>query len=472
MVNRIFVSVLMLSIAGGFVSMIFKFGEYWFYKLTSAKFMVWLNTAVLFTFVIPFYKILSWRDGTAYSFAHWQLLILVEEGTPKEAFYSGMESLNIVFLFTSVWAIGVVLYLFIQGILFFRFMKIIEQNHFLIIHEQWLKVWDKLYKKELYPKEIKLIASTLFDEPCTTGIRQKYIIIPAKLLNDISSEDIEFLLSHELMHIKRKDVPLKLFLLVLNSLNWFNPLFYLLKWSLHEWTEMGCDEELLVTFSQEQKKNYVQLLFRLMIGEYHKIGELKKPEKQFVACFIREDARSFKRRANGIMKKNGKKVSFVRGIAASGCMALAVIGGTVVAKAGDVPVHELFSENIYVAKASNISIIDDIEEEQNDYNEFYDFDTTELDRKIEEGLRPITIEKDENVTYTVIMEDGTLQELTESEIETRHNHEKKVITLKEHIKYKNGSCKTIIYNAEKCTICGKVWKGDVKSTHIDDPCTH
>lgn len=472
MMNRMFVSILILSIAGGFVSVIFKVCEQWFYELTSAKFMVWLNIVVLFTFVIPFYKVLSWQDGSAYRFAYKQLLILVKEGTPKAVFFNSIIFLKMVPILTTVWTIGVILYLIIQFILYYRFIQIVEQNHFLIFHEQWLKIWDKLYKEETYNKKVKLVASSLFDEPCTTGICQKYVIIPAKLLNYISSENIEFLLSHELMHIKRKDVILKLFLLILNSLNWFNPLFYLLKRSLHEWTEMGCDEELLRTFSKEQKKNYVKLLYWLTMGEYSKIVNSKKPKEQFIAYFIHEDAKKFKRRANGIMRKNGKKLSFARGAITSGCMMLAIMGGSVIAKAADVPIHKVFSVNTEVVEASNISMIDGIDDEQNDYNEFYIFDTTILDKKIREGLSPITIENDRNVTYTVIMQDETLLELKKSEIQTKHNHVFVPITLKEHEKYKNGSCKTSIYNAEKCTVCEEVWIGDVIDTIRHDVCRH
>ena len=62
-INRIFVCVLLLSISGFISSTIYLILEKNLYKLTSAKFMVFANTVILLSFVIPFYYLVSIMHG-------------------------------------------------------------------------------------------------------------------------------------------------------------------------------------------------------------------------------------------------------------------------------------------------------------------------------------------------------------------------------------------------------------------------
>ena len=54
-INRAFVSVLLLSIGGFIASSIYLLSEKLIFRITSARFMVFINTVVLLSFVIPFY---------------------------------------------------------------------------------------------------------------------------------------------------------------------------------------------------------------------------------------------------------------------------------------------------------------------------------------------------------------------------------------------------------------------------------
>ena len=88
------------------------------------------------------------------------------------------------------------------------------------------------------------------------------------MLNLFHETKIEFILGHELMHIKRKDNLLKLLMIVLNDFNWFHPFFYIVKRSLYHWIEVACDEELIASFSKEKKKEYKNLMFKILLEEF------------------------------------------------------------------------------------------------------------------------------------------------------------------------------------------------------------
>ena len=74
-INRLFVCVFLLSISGFISSGIYLILEKYIFKLTSAKFMVFINTIVLLSFVIPFYYISSIIDGSESNFITYDLVV-------------------------------------------------------------------------------------------------------------------------------------------------------------------------------------------------------------------------------------------------------------------------------------------------------------------------------------------------------------------------------------------------------------
>ncbi|WP_219710564.1 M56 family metallopeptidase, partial [Clostridioides difficile] len=55
-------------------------------------------------------------------------------------------------------------------------------------------------------------------------------------------KELKLIFRHELIHYKRKDNFLKLIMLIVNILYWFNPICYLLKKHFNEVCELSCDE--------------------------------------------------------------------------------------------------------------------------------------------------------------------------------------------------------------------------------------
>lgn len=463
--NNFFIAILFLSITGGICGFAFMLLENQIYRYTSAAFVAWLNTATLFMFVIPFYKILVWWDNSAYYFQNYDLIVLVEEGNVIDRIYETGRQFYFFQDIVLIWAIGAVAYFLVMVIRYFLFMWKISKNHFVIQEENWLSVWTLLCKRYQDSTHTTLIASPLFYYPCTTTwFRKKYVIIPSYLLNKLNQKEMAFILEHELVHIKRRDVPFKIILVLLRSFYWFHPMFYILKRSLEDWIELACDEQLVTSFSKKEQEGYMHLLFKMLLEEYD-----EKPE-QYTVYFVGREKRALKRRAYGIMK--GKlRVGFFRNLVATSCMGLAVVGSSVVAKAADVPIHSLFSENVAIMQKENVEVFEDNDQVEEEPFVYHTFDSADFMTEIENGIAsPIVLQK--NTEYSVIFEDGTVENVQYSDIEVQHSHTMKEVTVKEHTKYKDGSCKTVWYNGAKCTGCGKIWKYDVIDEQTNKVCRH
>ncbi|WP_394265933.1 hypothetical protein, partial [Anaerotignum sp.] len=113
-VNRIFICVLLLSISGFISSSIYLILEKNLYKLTSAKFMVFANTVVLFSFVIPFYYLVSIMDGSEGSFIDYDLIVFEGQNEYNNVIASARDIFPYIDYIDNIWFIGVLVFIAIK----------------------------------------------------------------------------------------------------------------------------------------------------------------------------------------------------------------------------------------------------------------------------------------------------------------------------------------------------------------------
>ena len=465
-INWAFITVLLLSITGGVTSMFFIAFERHIYRLTSSKFLVNLHIVVLLTFVVPFYKLLSVKDGSEFIFSTYDTVVFVK-GSFKDVLYNELNILGIVGNVDIIWGIGVIVFLFISVLLYLKLQYDIQKRSFHISSDIWEVALETTCKKMEVYEEIYLLGNTTIKHPCTTGLKKKCIIIPTNVIENLSIEEIKMVLHHELMHIKRNDLSLKLFIIALNSLNWFNPLYYILKNNLNDWIEADCDEEVTRNFSSEERKTYLNILIKLL--EIQKNAREKK--KQYVLEFGGEF--EFLKRRIYIIMDNKRKRNLSYKVLIASLTFCAIFTGSKVAKASDSGIHEIFSENITVINSEETKFITsaDISTEVPALN----VDNTLITENItNESFEEFSIEKDTSATYKLYLADGkynVLEKLDNGET-AKHQHNFIDVYLERHKKNSDGSCVTTLYEAVQCIICDRVWRGDKITAFTSGKCTH
>lgn len=120
--------------------------------------------------------------------------------------------------------------------------------------------YRKIKRVSEYLNQIKIrreIKINQFDEvsvPLTFGIIRPVVIIPKIFLCD--EKLLEFSLLHELTHIKRLDVLVKLLLAISICIHWFNPFVWLMYFFVDRDIELACDEEVSDFLGEDNKKDY------------------------------------------------------------------------------------------------------------------------------------------------------------------------------------------------------------------------
>ena len=91
-------------------------------------------------------------------------------------------------------------------------------------------------------RKVQLWLSSLVDSPLTVGFLKPIILIPIATINQLSLEQVEAVLLHELAHIKRNDYLINLLVSWMGILFFFNPFCRLLIQTIRKEREHCCDD--------------------------------------------------------------------------------------------------------------------------------------------------------------------------------------------------------------------------------------
>lgn len=109
-------------------------------------------------------------------------------------------------------------------------------------------------------RKITVKVSDRVVSPLTYGVINPVIILPKSLPAD--SEEMRFALAHELVHIRRFDVLLKVVLTAAACVHWFNPLAWAMLSLAGRDIELSCDEAVLEQLGCK-REDYAMALIRL-----------------------------------------------------------------------------------------------------------------------------------------------------------------------------------------------------------------
>ncbi|WP_240421830.1 M56 family metallopeptidase [Paenibacillus periandrae] len=132
-------------------------------------------------------------------------------------------------------------------------------------------------------KNLNVLASPNVHSPMLIGFVKPQIVFP---VTNMSTEDYQLALKHELIHHKQKDAWLKLFAVIVNCLHWFNPVSYLALANVSEACEYAVDEALSQKMHPMEKKLYSEMILHFASQASPALNSsLAQPKKQLYRRF-------------------------------------------------------------------------------------------------------------------------------------------------------------------------------------------
>lgn len=239
----IFISLLICSISMSFISLIFLCLLPLLSKFVSAKWLYYSWITIIWGFIIPFRPS---HLGTLPVFSadfniNGRVLSLVEQILSNTR--SLAKSPNILIPCIILWMSGVILFLGYYLIRYLLFIKTIDRWSDKVNDVDAIELYNKLLLDMKIAHEVKLHSCSCIKSPMMVGLLTPRILLSPHSL--LSKEKLYFILKHELTHYMKKDLWIKVSVMLATAIHWFNPVIFMIAKETNIQCEAACDERVI-----------------------------------------------------------------------------------------------------------------------------------------------------------------------------------------------------------------------------------
>src|SRR5690625_4236371 len=154
-----------------------------------------------------------------------------------------------------IWSVGFIVLATFFVVTHLRYVR--EYKTALPVDHPFINKWLSEQSKQIEIRQSDKILS-----PLMYGIWKPVILLP-KRMDYADEKRLRFVLTHELIHIKRFDTLAKWLLVFTLCIHWFNPFVWFMYILANRDIELSCDEAVLRTFGDKEKSSYAQTLISL-----------------------------------------------------------------------------------------------------------------------------------------------------------------------------------------------------------------
>ncbi len=191
--------------------------------------------------------------GTDYSIPAMQGLLVTTQGAEQPP----ADISSSVSMWFIVWCAGIILIALFFVISYLRCL--IEFRTALPVRNHYVEKW---LEKCPLKRPISVRQSDRIFAPLTYGIFRPVILMPKKM--DWKNEkQLQYILSHEYVHICRYDTVTKLVATLALCIHWFNPFVWVMYILLNRDIELACDESVIRQFGEKSKSAYSLMLINM-----------------------------------------------------------------------------------------------------------------------------------------------------------------------------------------------------------------
>jgi beta-lactamase regulating signal transducer with metallopeptidase domain len=122
--------------------------------------------------------------------------------------------------------------------------------------------------RNISPSKLKLLLTSSIDSPVCCGLLRPVIMLPKRMYDNDSLENLQMVLSHELAHVERRDSVVNIFQRLIEAVLFFHPLVWYASFQLTHNREQICDHHVIAKGASPG--NYAQLLTRIVEQGFRK----------------------------------------------------------------------------------------------------------------------------------------------------------------------------------------------------------
>ena len=322
--------------------------RYWLWLAASVKFLIpfaallWIGTQIE---LVPVERsgqaIVGILDNVAQPFTQPEPERITLRGRPAPPPPQAPFTTLVVGGFTVIWPLGSLAVLLVWAVRWRR-VAVAVRNAAPISSGPTL---DALRRLEGDAPRVRLVSSNQAVEPGVFGIVRPVLMWPAGIEDRLSDEQIEAILAHELVHVRRRDNLAAVVHMLVEAVFWFHPLVWWVGARLIDERERACDED--VVRQGTAPDVYAESILKTV--RFY----VESP----LVCVSGVTGSDLKKRVEHIMKHDGtfvlsiaRRIALVTALIASIAIPVAIgiltsprLAAQIVAPAADSPTYEVAS---------------------------------------------------------------------------------------------------------------------------------
>ena len=144
-------------------------------------------------------------------------------------------------LIVTLWLIGMVFFLLrlLGGLAFIQKLKTQQQQ---ALSNEWQTVFEKIHNKFPMRKTVRIVESALAKTPMVVGYLKPVILFPLGAVNQLTQQEVEAVLAHELAHIYRNDYLLNIIQSFIEIIFYYHPAVWWISANIRTERENCCDD--------------------------------------------------------------------------------------------------------------------------------------------------------------------------------------------------------------------------------------
>lgn len=151
---------------------------------------------------------------------------------------------------------GAAAFLLYEGVSYARFRRTVRRWSGSVTRGDYRTLLDET-ARALSVNAPKMLICEAVTTPAVTGLFRPTLLLPHERYE---LPELRYILRHELCHLKRHDMLLKLVLLAANAMHWFNPVVYLMLRQADEDIELACDSAATDDLDRAERAAYSRTL--------------------------------------------------------------------------------------------------------------------------------------------------------------------------------------------------------------------
>ena len=155
-------------------------------------------------------------------------------------------------ILSRVWLVGAVVLLLVYIIGYIRLTHKIRENSVIIQCPELINFTGKSVTVRVWENT---------SAPFMTGIFKPTLVLPN---GEISAEQLNYILRHEMTHFKRHDILYKWFAELVKCVHWFNPIVWYVSNQIAAECEISCDMAVTKNMSDGEKMGYINTILSLL----------------------------------------------------------------------------------------------------------------------------------------------------------------------------------------------------------------